>query len=178
MGKIAAVAAVAAAGAYNHFRLVPALESAPKKAARLLGRTVRFEASAMVGVVLLAAVLVSVTPARTAAGLTGIYSDTQPLGTGSINLVVDPDRAGTNSMHAYVLDEAGRNIDVVSIEIDASLPANGIAAITSAPFAAGPGHYQVDGLQLPIAGTWTIEVKARVTKFEEQTATFQVPVHP
>ena len=56
--------------------------------------------------------------------------------------------------------------------------ANGIAAIQSTPFAAGPGHYQLDGLQLPIAGTWTVDVKARVSKFDEQTATFHVPVHP
>jgi copper transport protein len=177
IAKVAVVALVAAMGAYNHFRLVPALESAPRKASRLLRRTVGFEATAMVGVIVLAAVLVGVTPARTAAGISGIYSDTQPLGSGSVNLVVDPDKVGTNSMHLYVLDQGGRNIDVVSIEVDTSLPANGIAAIASTPFAAGPGHYQVDGLQLPIAGTWTIEIKARVSKFEEATATFQVTVH-
>ena len=177
IAKVGTVALVAAIGAYNHLRLVPALERAPRAATRLLRRTVSAEAFAMLAVVALAAVLVAVTPARTAAGVTGIYSDTKPLGSGSVNLVVDPDRAGVNSMHMYVLDAAGRNIDVLSVELDASLPSSGIGPITLAPFAAGPGHYQVDGAPLTTAGTWTIEVKARVSKFEEQTATFSVPVH-
>ena len=177
IAKIAAVAVVAAIGTYNHLRLLPALESAPRAATRLLRRTVRAEAFVMLAVVALAAVLVNVTPARTAAGITGIYSDTEPLGNGSVNLVVDPARAGANSVHLYVLDAAGRNVDVMSIELDASLPSSGIAAITLTPFAAGPGHYQVDGAPLTIAGDWTIEVKARVSKFEEETATFTVTVH-
>jgi copper transport protein len=177
IAKVAAVAVVAAIGAYNHLRLVPALEQAPRAATRLLRRTVRAEAFVMLVVVALASVLVAVTPARTAAGITGIFSDTKPLGNGSVNLVVDPDRAGPNSIHLYVLDAAGRNVDVMSVELDASLPSSGIAAITLTPFAAGPGHYQVDGAPLTIAGSWTIEVKARVSKFEEQTATFTVSVH-
>ncbi len=46
------------------------------------------------------------------------------------------------------------------------------------PFVAGPGHYQLDGNDLSISGKWTIVVRARVSKFEEKTATFAVTVNP
>jgi copper transport protein len=177
VAKVALVAIVAVAGAYNHFRLVPALERAPKRAGALLRRTVRLEAVLMVGAVALTAVLVNVTPARTAAGITGIYSEIKPLGDGSVNLVVDPARKGLNAMHLYVLDRSGRNIDVEGLTVELSLPSSGIAPITRDPFAAGPGHYQLDGVELTIAGTWAVVVKARVSRFEEQTATFEVPIY-
>ena len=178
IAKVAAVGVVAALGAYNHYRLVPALEAAPRKAAALLRRTVSVEAVVLVGVIALAAVLVNVTPARTAAGLSGIFSKTMPLGDGSLNIVVDPNRKGPNVIHLYVLDKSGRNTDVEEISVELSLPSNDIGPIDRTPFAAGPGHYQVDGVDLPIAGTWTAVVKARISKFEQKTATIEVPVNP
>ncbi|MEY2591469.1 MAG: copper transport protein [Acidimicrobiaceae bacterium] len=178
VAKVLAVAVIAAFGAYNHFRLVPALEQAPKKAGMALRRTVKLEALVMVGVLAITAVLVNTTPARDAAGLSGIFSATVAMGDGSANLVVDPDRAGQNSVHLYLLDAAGRNRDVQSLTLEFSLPANDVGPIARDAYLAGQGHYQVDGGDLSIPGTWTITVKARVDKFTAESADVQVTVHP
>ncbi|MEY2465025.1 MAG: copper transport protein [Acidimicrobiaceae bacterium] len=178
VAKVLAVAVIAAFGAYNHFRLVPALEQAPKKAGMALRRTVKLEALVMVGVLAITAVLVNTTPARDAAGLSGIFSATVAMGDGSANLVVDPDRAGQNSVHLYLLDAAGRNRDVQSLTLEFSLPANDLGPIARDAYLAGQGHYQVDGGDLSIPGTWTITVKARVDKFTAESADVQVTVHP
>ena len=178
VAKIATVGVIAALGVYNHFRLIPAIEQAPKKAGSALRRTVSVEAVVMVAVLALTAVLVNTTPARDASGLSGIFSATVPMGDGSVNLVVDPDRAGQNSVHLYLLDAGGRNRDVQSLTLEFSLPANGIGPIDRDAFLAGQGHYQVDGRDLSIPGEWTITVRARVDKFTEQTADVHVTVHP
>ena len=62
----------------------------------------------MVVVLGLTGVLVNQVPASTAAGIGTIYSQTKPLGNNTVNLVVDPNRAGHNSIHMYFLDATGR----------------------------------------------------------------------
>jgi len=182
MIKTGVVLPVIAVASYNHFRLVPALQKAAARGRdvwRHLHRTVAFEALALVVVLGLTAGLVNMVPARTAAGIGAIYSKTEPLGDGSVNLVVDPDRAGLNSIHLYLLDATGRpSASAQSVELDLSQPDNGIGPIVRQPFVAGPGHYQLDGNDLSISGKWTIVVRARVSKFEEKTATFAVTVNP
>jgi len=96
-----------------------------------------------------------------------------------VNLVVDPNRAGTNSVHLYLLDPTGRALDLVQPPtLELSLPSNQLGPIRRQPFLAGPGHYQLIGGDLSIPGDWTIVVRAQTSKFEEKTATFTVTVNP
>lgn len=177
LAKMAVVGVVAAAGAYNHFRLVPALEKAPRKATVLLARTVRVEGLGMVVALAFTAVLVTVTPARTAAGVDGgIFSETRPLGDGSVNLVVDPGRQRGNEVHLYLLDASGRSIDPSGVGLSFSLPAGDLGPLDQEPFAAGPGHYQVNGADFPVPGTWQVVVTARTDRFTQDTASFAVPI--
>jgi copper transport protein len=142
-------------------------------------RTVRVEALAMVVVIALTAVLVNVTPARNAAGIGTIFSKTEALGNDSVNLVVDPNRAGANSVHLYLLDSSGRPAELVqTLTLELSLPSNQLGPIRRQPFVAGPGHYQLSSSDLSIPGEWTIVVRAQVSKFEEQSAVFHVTVNP
>jgi copper transport protein len=176
IAKVGVALAIGLVGAYNHVRLVPALERAPKKAGARLRTTVRAEALAMVAVVALTAGLVNTTPAN--AGRTGVQSVTTALGSGSVNLVVDPARVGTNSIHLYLLDESGRAFEVQDVALKLSLPSAELGPIDRDAVLAGPGHYQLDGGDLSVAGTWSIEVDARIDKFTEKTATVQVDVAP
>lgn len=179
LAKVAVVAVVALIGAWNRFRLVPALTSAPRRAGALLRRTVRLEAGMLLAAVALTAALVNITPAATAAGVGSIFSDTVTLGDGSVNVVVDPNRAGTNEIHLYVFDADGRvsGDDFSEINVRLSLPSAEIGPLERRPFLAGPGHYQLNGSDLLIAGDWTIEVIAR-TGFDQVTAEVTVPVSP
>jgi copper transport protein len=182
IAKAALAVVIALIGAYNHYRLAPAVQRAADKgrdAWRFLLRTVRIEAAGMVAVIGLTAVLVNVTPARTAAGIGTIYSETKPLGANSVNLVVDPNRAGVNAIHLYLLDPTGRPAALAqSVTLELSLDANQIGPIKRQPFVAGPGHYQLDGSDLSVSGTWTIVVRAQVSQFREDAAKFDVTVNP
>jgi len=182
MVKVALVIPIALIGAYNHFRLVPAIQEAAAKgrdAFRHLLRTVRLESIGLVVVLVLTAALVNTPPARTAAGIGTIFSETKPIGQDSVNLVVDPNRAGGNSVHLYLLDQSGRPAALAqSVELDISLPSANIGPIVRNPSVAGPGHYLLDSNDLTIAGAWTIVVRAQVSKFEENTANFTVNVNP
>ena len=180
LAKGSVVVVVALLGAWNRFRLVPAITSAPKKAGVLLHRAVRVESGLLLLAIAFTAVLVNVTPARTAAGIGGIFSDTVPFGDGSVNIVVDPNRAGDNAIHLYLFDEAGRvsDQDFDELTVDLSLPSSDIGPIERVPYVAGPGHYQVDGSDLSIPGDWTIEVVGRVDRFDQVTAEIIIPVNP
>lgn len=180
VAKVLVVGLVAAMGAWNRFRLVPAITSAPKKAGALLARSLRLESGLLLGAIALTGVLVNVTPARTAAGVGSIYSETVAFGEGSVNVVVDPNRAGQNELHLYLFDEAGRVSDLAfdDLTVRLSLPAAELGPLDREPYVAGPGHFQVDGSDLSIAGDWTVEVVGRFDRFEQVAATVTVPVNP
>ena len=174
IAKVSLVALVAALGGWNRFRLIPSLPSAPKAATSRLRRIVVVETAALVAAVGLTAVLVQVTPAR--ASVTQVFSETVPLGDGSVNVVVDPTRAGPTSVHLYVLDDTGRPSEPQELTLQLSLPAAEIGPLDETPFVAGPGHYQLDTSDMSIPGTWTITVQARTDRFDEATAEVEVPL--
>lgn len=179
VAKIACVAVIAAAGAYNHFRLVPALTSSPDDAVRRrLHQVLRFEAIGFVVVLAVTAVLVNVTPAYVDAGIGQIHSEILEVGdAGSVQLVVDPNRAGENSLHLYFYDPDGRPAEIAEdVQILLSKPGDDIGPIERTPYRAGPAHFQWDGNELVNGGRWDITVVARIDRFNEQTVTTDVLV--
>ncbi len=113
LAKVAVVVVVAALGAYNHFRLVPAL-SRGKAAAALsqLWTTIRVEVVLLAVVVAITSVLVVVTPARTEAG-GGVVERIVELGdAGSAQLTIAPAQAGFNQIHLYLFDPDGRPAEI------------------------------------------------------------------
>jgi copper transport protein len=184
--KLGVVAVIAAIAAYNRYRLVPALRRAEERGRNAwshLVSTVRFEVLGIVVVIGLTSVLVNQIPASTAAGIGTIYSETKALQPATVpvtvNLVVDPNRAGRNSIHMYFLDATGRVAEVPNgVTLRISFPAQSIGPFERQPFLAGPGHYQLDSTDLSIPGHWTIEVRAQFSKFVAEVATFDVNVRP
>ena len=180
LAKVGIVALVAAAGAYNHFRLVPAVVAAPEvdSARRRMTTVLRVEAVGVAMAVAITAVLVNVTPAYVAAGIGQIHSDILDLGdAGSVQVVVDPNRAGDNSLHLYFYDADGRPAEIAEdVRIDLSKPGDDIGPISRTPFRAGPAHFQWDGAELVSSGRWEITVVARLDRFSEETATTDVLV--
>jgi copper transport protein len=171
LAKVGVAVLVGLAAAYNHFRLVPVVERAPApRAWDQLRTSVGFEALGLVVVLALTGVLVNVTPARTEAGVGGIFSGGIDLGdAGTVNVVVDPNQAGTNQIHLYFYDPDGRPAEVpdgAEVTLDLLLPADEIGPITRTPFRAGPSHFQLDSEDLVTGGRWLIAVTVR-SRFEE-----------
>jgi copper transport protein len=157
---------------------VPALAKAPKTASERLRRVVRAEAAGLAVAIALTAALVNTTPAADAA-TGGIFSETVPFGDGSVNVVVDPNQAGPNLIHLYFYDGGGRvaDLDFDELQLLLSLPAAEIGPLERELVRAGTGHYQAVDVDL-LAGTWEVEVVARVDTFDQLTASVDVPVNP
>jgi copper transport protein len=180
LAKVALVSWVAVLGAYNHFRLVPALTRGKVTAAlSQLWRTVGLEVVTLLVVVAITSVLVVVTPARSSAD-GGVVERIVELGDiGSVQITVAPARAGSNQIHLYLFDPDGRPGEIAQeLSLAMTLPSADLGPITRDALRAGPAHFQLDTDDLAVAGTWTIDVHARVDRFTEETGSAEVPIAP
>ncbi len=142
-----------------------------------LRTTLRVEAAGLAAVVVLTGILVNVVPARTAAGIGQVFTTTAKLGDRSVNLVVDPAQRGSDTLHLYLLNNVGQPVDdVKSMSLELTLPSKDLGPIHRPLFKAAPGHFQINGLQFPLAGTWQVAVLARVDKFTEDRVIVAVPI--
>jgi copper transport protein len=200
--KLGLAAAVVALGAVNNRRLVPAVVRAthpvpsggsaahpaaevrrapdPRAGWRRLRRTVRGEVALLLAVLLVTGSLVNLRPAAEEAGITGILDVYEPVSDDlDLNLVVDPNRAGFNEIHLYLLNETGRPASAVDdVTLELSLPEEGIGPLVREPLVAGPGHWVLAGRELAIPGRWQIDVVVRVDRFTERTVSVPVVVNP
>ncbi|MBW3662472.1 MAG: copper resistance protein CopC [Actinobacteria bacterium] len=199
--KLAVAALVIALGAYNNRRLVPSIaavvgdqvavpaggsgdaghrDATHAAGWRTLRRTVRLEVAGLALVLLVTGVLVNLQPAAEAAGIGGAFSVYEPVGQGyEVNLVVDPNRAGTNQIHLYLLDATGRPVgDAEGVTLMLRLPIRDIGPIERTPPSAGPGHWVLTGNELSIAGAWEIVLRVHLGPEGDLAATIPVVVNP
>ncbi|MEO6627081.1 MAG: CopD family protein, partial [Aquihabitans sp.] len=132
-------------------------------------RVVGFEVGGLVVVLALTAVLANVTPAKTASP-PGIIATSAPLGAGTVEVIVDPGKAGRNDVHAYVLDARGRlDGQYRSATFTLALPAYDIGPLARNPALVAPGHFSLVGADM-VKGEWTLTVSVRPDRFTEQKA--------
>jgi copper transport protein len=124
--------------------------------------------------------LVSQQPAAEAAGVTGAYEATVALTDDlDVQLVVDPNRAGRNAVHVYVLDPTGRPADeVADLRLELTYVPEGIGPFGLEPFFVGPGHWTATIDDLAFPGEWQVRIVAGIDRFTEATAELPVVVNP
>jgi copper transport protein len=179
LAKVAAVAVVAGLGAYNHLRLLPAMQQGKAKAALArLRTTVRLEALVLVGVVAITSVLVLKTPARTVdqggpeEKIVQLSQDA-----GSVQVVVAPAKAGYNQLHLYTFDPEGRPTELAdTIDLELSLPSADLGPIERTATRAGPAHAQLNGSDFAVAGTWTVTIRLQLDRFTEVTGSTELRI--
>ena len=200
LAKLVLVGMVLVVAAYNRRRLVPAIaarlasgggvDATASTAADLvrrsraawlqLRRTVSFEAAGVMGVLLVTGFLVVQQPAADELGVTGAFESTVAFGDDlELQLVVDPNRVGSNEIHLFAIDATGRVADDVDdLRIELTYLDEDIGPFAVEPFAAGPGHWLASVDELRFAGDWQVRVVAAVDRFDEEAAEFTVPVGP
>lgn len=183
--KVGLVAVLALVGAYNRRQLVPTIQRVEDDAGadaawRSMRGTVRFEVVLVLAVVAVTAFLVNLRPAAESAGITGAFDTIVTVDDDlSVNLVVDPNRVGHNQIHLYVFDATGRPTgDLMDVTLNLRHTERDIGPITRETFVAGPGHWQFNGRDLAVPGTWTIEVVIGVDRFTTATTEVEVVVNP
>jgi copper transport protein len=163
---------------------VAVAESPPRAGAQApawarLRQTVRGEVVLLTAVVAVTAVLVGAQPAAEAAGVGGPFSTAVPVGEDAqLSLTIDPSQVGANSIHLYLLDNAGRPVDASELELQLSLPANDIGPIVRSPTFIAPGHWVHTGRELAVAGQWQVDAVVTIGRFEQRRATATVDVRP
>ena len=58
----------------------------------------------------------------------------------------------------------------------ATLPSANVGPLRFQGTLAGPGHFLVQGAQLPFPGKWTLRLEVRRGKFDLYTKTLEVPI--
>jgi copper transport protein len=150
---------------------------------RLVGSCARPLLVEVVGLALvvgLTGFLVSQQPAAEVAGMTGAFEATATLTDDlDVDLVVDPNRAGRNAIHVYVLDATGRPADGRRRPAArAALRPEDIGPFTIEPFFVGPGHWTATLDDLAFPGEWEVRVLAGIDRFTEADRRVPIVVNP
>lgn len=169
-------------GAINRQRTVPQIRrlaaagETPGVVGILLRRALRVEVAVIAVVLVITGALSGYPPAKAVAS--GPVSVTTAIGPQQLQLTLDPARVGANALHIYLLNpKTGAQFDATKqLTIGASLPSKSIGPIALDPRKAGPGHYVVNGAIFGAPGTWTLDVIARVSAFDEYEKKIQVRV--
>ncbi|WP_330239549.1 copper resistance CopC/CopD family protein [Streptomyces sp. NBC_00525] len=117
----------------------------------------------------------SSSPAAAAPVQSGPVSLTLPFdtggenGKGTVRLDIDPGRTGANVIHLWIDDPAKKPMDVPEVKLAFTLESKDIGPLPAVPAKLAEGHWTATGLQLPIAGDWTVSVTVRTSDIDQAT---------
>lgn len=90
-------------------------------------------------------------------------------GKGVARLQIDPARVGANEMHVYVQGPDGKPFDVPEVKVAFTLKAKEIGPLPVVPERVTTGHWTANGVQIPMAGDWNIEITVRTSEIDQVT---------
>lgn len=90
-------------------------------------------------------------------------------GKGIVTIDVDPARVGGNEMHVYVERPNGRAFDIPEVKVEFTLKAKDIGPLPVVPDHIATGHWSANGVQIPMAGDWQVDVTVRTSDIDEVT---------
>ncbi|MDT9691962.1 copper resistance protein CopC [Streptomyces sp. P9(2023)] len=90
-------------------------------------------------------------------------------GKGTVRLSLDPGRTGANALHVFVDGPDNRPLDVPELKVAFTLKAKDIGPLPVAPDRITAGHWSANGVQIPIAGEWQIQVTVRTSDIDQTT---------
>ena len=182
--KVALVVVVIALGAFNRYRLVPAVQvrngsptcntgrnpATTSPARRWLGRVVVTELAVLLVAVGVTAVMVTRSPLPTAAAADADAAQTVTVALsddgGSALVTVTPSGVGFNVVDIELRDVAGRVVNPYEPPaVELSLPELDVGPLRPEVLALGIGRYQAT-VDLGFAGTWELSLRVRVDEFE------------
>ncbi|WP_043660643.1 FixH family protein [Cellulosimicrobium cellulans] len=189
--KVGVALVLVGIAAWNRYRLVPEVAgpggagaaggTTATTARRRLGRTVAVEAALLVLVLAATGVLVSRSPVVPAAAsaegaATSGVEVVEELGDGTLRARVTPGRVGVNALEIELLDADGAPFELVAVPELATTLADPALGPFSRPLTrTGPGAYEAT-LDLPMPGSWTLEVSVRTSKYENPIVRIPVEV--
>jgi copper transport protein len=159
-----------------------------------LRRSVLVEA--VVAVVLLAVttVLTSSEPGRTELKEAGRGTDAAPAvpagpvdlslpfdtggenGRGTLRVQITPGRTGSNALHVWAEATDRKPVDAPELKVALTNEDRQIGPLPVVPDKLGPGHWSASGVQVPMAGTWKLDVTIRTSDIDQVTVNKNVKI--
>jgi copper transport protein len=176
VAKVALLTAVVALAAGNRRRTARLAAAGADAAGRALRRSMRGELALAVAVLAATATLVrAAPPATVAAGPVVRELDLGPL---RLQMDLEPGSVGPTDYHLYLFDRrTGAQVDrVEELTVRLVQRDEDIGPITLDVPRKGPAHYELRDAVLGVAGTWEATVTARVSDFDEFSATTEFEV--
>lgn len=172
LGKMVCVIVLLVLAAVNRLRLTPDLDVSGGMAAARLRGSLYTEMVVAVLILLFTAGLGTTPPPRVQAQQAGA---TAPAGFSTAVTVkgrpalitVTPARPGPNRIVVQIAQPDGTPLTALEVSAELALPSAGIEPISRKLKAESPGVYAADGVELPLAGAWSVRVDALVSDFEK-----------
>jgi copper transport protein len=139
-----------------------------------LRRTVGAETAIAVVVLAVTSLLVNAQPARSA--LAQPFSTSMRSELVLVDVTVDPAKAGPAAFHFYTLSPQGGQQEVQDLTARLTLPSQDVGPLNVPVQRAGPGHFSAYNFNIPLRGSWKLEVKALLSDIDEATVSTTIPV--
>ncbi|MET9516239.1 copper resistance protein CopC [Streptomyces sp. NPDC002994] len=97
-------------------------------------------------------------------------------GKGTARIELDPARSGSNALHVWLERPNGRALDAPEVKVAFTHNAKEIGPLPAAPDRIGTGHWSATGVQIPLPGTWEIEVTVRTSDIDQVTVKKNVKI--
>jgi copper transport protein len=136
---------------------------------RLLARSVAGETALLVVVLGVASALVATPPARVA--YRPVQERTVTAGPVTIELTAVPAGPRTVDVHLYTYGRNGLPADAKGIQAEATPTGDTRSPVSIVLLHAGTGHFLVNHLLFPSAGSWTLTLVVRTGEFDSYSAT-------
>jgi copper transport protein len=122
------------------------------------------------------ALLVNAVPAKQAANQP--FSQSFNVLGVQVNVIVAPAKTGPgNQFHFYVLGRLGEPMAIPELDASISLPSQAIGPLAIPLVVASPGHFRASNVDIPIAGSWNLEITVRTSPIDEQSIDTVLPIH-
>jgi copper transport protein len=93
-----------------------------------------------------------------------------------VRLWIGPATTGPNQARVNVRGTGGTARDVPEVSLRLRRTGLDIAPMSVALTRTAAGQYATTGMQLPMPGTWLVEVQVRTTDIDQETISTPVPV--
>ncbi len=139
--------------------------------------TVRIEMLLLAAALVAGSVLAQISPPGGSGGFAGGYfSQKLAFGDGQVELTLDPGTRGMNEVHLTALGADGRLMaGIEDLELSMSLAAKDVGPLKPQLQVIVAGH-SMAYVRFPFAGEWKVVATAKVEKFTELSATFDVSI--
>ncbi|MEN8649902.1 copper resistance protein CopC [Streptomyces sp. 21So2-11] len=97
-------------------------------------------------------------------------------GKGTARVELDPARSGANTLHVWLERPNGRPLDAPEVTVAFTEKKKAIGPLPAAPDRVATGHWSATGVQIPMPGTWQLEVMVRTSDIDQVTVKKNVKI--